>query len=59
MASTVDNMAINSVCIRELTAEMWLHLPVSRFLGFFAKNCLQLCHVSLFLAHLHIRLEVI
>lgn len=53
------NTVIESLCIRELTAEVWLLLPVYRFLGFHAKKCSAMFLVSLFLDPLHVRLEVI
>lgn len=39
MTSTMKNMAIDFLCVREWTAEVWLLLPIDRFLGFLAKNC--------------------
>lgn len=39
MASARDNTAIDSLCIRELTAEVSLLLPLYGFPSFLAKNC--------------------
>lgn len=43
---------------RELLPEVWLLLPGRRLWVSLLRAVLQLCRVSLFLAHLHIRLEV-